>query len=200
MTSHLVQSVGEHDDIVRRISAAVIAESRLPAPVFRGGQRYRVGQFDDLMAVPLWAAVRAAAGACGERQITAATLDPTPEYFHQHFGHYGSLVLDVADPAEAYLDLVATEAPGGPEFGLIYNADVVAACGPSLRWRLWAQRDLNLVVLAVEPGLPLDGVGMRWLAPHDALGIMSLEFRNRQLPPDITEAFTHNYLDALDTR
>jgi hypothetical protein len=198
MSSHLVQSPEEYAESMRVLGTGMLTGNRLPARVFGGERRFRVGEFDDLMGEPLWEVVRAAARAAGDERIIAAILEPSPEYFHRHFGYYGVLALDTGDPAEAYLELLDTEPPDSPADGFIYNSEVIAVCGPSRRWQLWAQRSLGVAILATEPGLALEETEMRWFSAADALALIAQNFLHKRLPPEIAEAFTRNYLEALE--
>jgi hypothetical protein len=192
--SRIVKLSSRYERCIQTIREGINIDSRLPGQVFIGRAAYHIFEFDDVMAEELWKDVQTIAQMSAEEHISCAIVQPDPTYFKAHFGYYGAFEFDVRDSAGAYVDLLSTEPRESPADSFLHNSNVIAACGVSKAWKLWAERSFGIGILAVAPGLVKAPLHNRYFAAADALhDLVALEYSGQVVPPEIQREFLKNY-------
>lgn len=170
--------------------------ARLPDQVFRQRPiRYRFGEFDMVFSERFWYALRRLAAASGDPSIHVAVIDP-PDAFYDD--------LDLATRSEIstkssddYLQwLYGTDQIINAN-SLVYTAEAIVFQPPSAGWGIWAQRNMEIAVLAVFDDV-VDKSGdpepIRWFSASEALhDLVALRYPNQTVPSSLSATLLENY-------
>ncbi len=145
----------QNSQLLGEVRALLETESRLPDWPFRAASgNVDVCQYGHAIEGSFGPVLQALVDTHGDVSVTGATLDPSPAYYREHYGTYGSFRISGPGIGEAYWDAVAYEPQDDPTGALTFTANVVAIVGSSGQWSVWAERswDLALVMSQYSDG------------------------------------------------
>ncbi|HET7464576.1 MAG TPA: hypothetical protein VFJ82_25265 [Longimicrobium sp.] len=190
-------------EIEARVDARLDRGARLPGAVLRERpRRLAFLEFEAVFSAELWEALRALARHYGDRELFLAAVEPAADaYYHTHFGAYGALVLPATMDGAAYEETVAFEPDDNPADSLAIGARVVAIASPSGGLVAWADRELEVALLALydtaEVPAPRElPAGPGWMDARRALQVMAPAFPEQRVPTAVADALLANYPSA----
>lgn len=201
MPSRFITDAAEYAGTMRGVEGHFHPARRLPEQVFRAPAReYRFLEFGETMREPFWSLLRALAAASGDPEVVVAVLEPDAEhYFHHHFGFFAAARLPATAAAGEYLDLFRAEPPGSPADALMHHGDVIAFASPSGAWLAWAEREMEVAVVALRDAAAVEAAdrhaaGIGWLSVDEALHeVVALAFDAQTVPAELADALRANY-------
>ncbi|WP_369372659.1 hypothetical protein AB1046_04270 [Promicromonospora sp. Populi] len=102
--------------------------------------------------------------------MVSVTLDPTPAYYRDNYGTYGSFRVPGNRIGEAYWDAVSYEPQDDPTGALTFTANVVAIVGSTGLWSVWAERSWDIaIVMTQRPNGPWLSRGVDFVPVESAL-------------------------------
>lgn len=186
---------------IRRIHEIVRLGARLPQQVFLAPPHSLIVlEFHALFTKEFFAAARQLTAAAGARSICFGVIEPDPEhYFFQNFGRFPWLEVDVENDSFERVQAAFLEDPGdSPADAMRYNSEVVVSYCDSLDWLVYADRNLELALLALSSA-ELERLWRlhfpnQWIFTIDQAieGLLSTVFRD-QVPPDLAQELRSNY-------
>lgn len=170
--------------------------ARLPEQVFsRPAVRYRFTEFDMVFSDECWYSLRRLAEASGDAVVRGAVLEP-PEAYYRGVGVLTRREVSMKSPTE-YLEWLHDIPQEFSADALVYTAEVVVFQPPSAAWGVWAQRNMEVAVLAIfdesveQTG---DPEPLAWFSVSEALHhIIALRYENQEVPPSLAAKMVENY-------
>lgn len=181
------------------MNVLIDSDRRLPEQVFRREPR-ALGffEFDELLESSFWIALQRLAAVCDEESVHLVSIDPDAErYFRHHFGYYGALELDVQIDATHYLEAIGFEPSSSPADSLATNCRTCALVARSGAFGVWAERDVEVGVVALfdpkfDHVVPLPNC-VPWRTATEVVELAAPAFRNSEVMASFMAAFLKNY-------
>ena len=194
-----IRDEDEYGRTAKWVGSFFTCAARLPDLVFAGAPA-EVGfcEFDDVLDAAFWDLLDGLAVEHGDGEVLLMSIEPdAASYYKKRFGYFGAARLPVAGAREAYERLISYPPEESPADALIYNGRVLAITGASGGFRIWAQRDVELVVVGVfrtdlrpVPALP---AGIPWRSAAGALRLTAPTFLNQVVPEGFRSRFVAEY-------
>lgn len=161
----------QHGQLLGEVSELLAVDCRLPDRPFRASSGHvDVCQYGHAVEGSFGPVVQALADVHGDESLTVVTLDPSPAYYREHYGTYGSFRVSGPGIGDAYREAVAYEPQGDPTGAVTFTADVVAMVGSTGLWSVWAERSWDLaLVMSQHPAGSWLASGVPFVAVETAL-------------------------------
>lgn len=161
----------QHDQLLNEVGTLLDVEKRLPDwPFLTSSGNVNFCQYSHAIEGSFGPVLQALVDMHGDETVTSVTLDPSPTYYREHYGAYGSFRVSGPAISGAYWDAVAYEPQGDPTGALTFTANVVAMVGSTGRWSVWAERTWDLaLVMSQYPEGPWLSRGVAFVPVETAL-------------------------------
>lgn len=188
----------EYLAILASVRSVFDTQARFPENVLRRPARTLYFEFEELFDVPLWRSLELLARQSGETETLGLILDPTPQYFRDHFDYYGAMRLPVDGMDKEALALLVREPDGSAADAVTHNGRVLAFVTRSLGVALWAERELGIGLVAVrnaDLATALTGSknAIRWFDAREVLSLITPTFVGNSVPDQFRAEFLSNY-------
>jgi hypothetical protein len=198
---HVITSHSEFQQVLDALSSATLTSARMPARVFQlRYDRFRFLEFDLFPSPEFWAMLQRLLEDSHDSKLNVLVLEPDPKnFFYAEFGHFGALQIPANASADVYRGELQSSPQSEPANCLEVLSRVLVWFPPSLRWLIWGERDLEIMVLACVLGFggpsdsSLEKTGMCLFTPEDALEISSPAWRDRIARPRFAQELMSNY-------
>ncbi|MCE3234202.1 MAG: hypothetical protein K0Q50_382 [Vampirovibrio sp.] len=193
----------EFDKLLLEAGCIFNLEKRLPDQVFKEGYIfYLIKNFiGDTMSTDFWRYIQHGNLGLNNEVISFLTLDPDPvQYFHKEFSCYSAFQFPLHINDESYAQAFQNDPGHSPADALLFNSTTVIWFPNSLNWGIWAERDLEIAILALKKensALKKDRFLMdgQWMNIQAALvDILPQVFPNNVVPSDISKKLLENYI------
>jgi hypothetical protein len=178
--------------------------SRLPEQVFLPAALvYCFCEFDEVLTGQFWVCAGQLAQASQDTAIIVTVLDSLGASAASTGSTFLPSEISIAADAEAeYLTWLVRPIPGQHEQALVYTAEIILFRSPSKSWAIWAQRDMEVAVLAVFDEKVASSVqcrSMKWLPLTEAMhNLIALRYPDQTIPSYVREALVRNYACARE--
>jgi hypothetical protein len=180
----------EHDESLFTLNA------RLPEQVFRQPAiQYRFGEFDIVFSEHFWYGLARLAEGSGDTIVHAAVIDPPDAYYN---GLGVSTKKEIStNSLDSYLEWLHRTNQDSRVDSIAYTAEVIVFQPPSATWAIWAQRNLEVTVLAVFDEIvdrSTDAETIRWFSLSEALHhLIALRYSDQAVPTSLSATLLKNY-------
>jgi hypothetical protein len=185
------------DALLVGVERVVDTEIRLPSWPLRdwtAAANVDVCQYSNAIEGAFGPVLQALADFHGDEVVTTVVLDPTPAYYHEHYGTFPAFSLSRDDVAASFWECVSFEPGGDPTGAVVYTANVVTAVGDSGAWAVWAERSWDLaVVLSATPDGPWLACGVPFVPITTALADFTEPDFKTPLSPTARRTFLQNF-------
>ncbi|WP_375566022.1 hypothetical protein ACE6HX_12255 [Bacillus pumilus] len=181
------------------IEKAFYTNKYLPHQVFRENFNcFLFQEFDWALSDEVLTTIKKLSGLTNDKEFLTAVLKPDPvEYYLREFGYYNWLRTGVEISGKDYVNALWTSPEGSIADDIATNSNIVVWLSNSLDWAIWADRDLEICILAFSPKnysiqnllskegwKPLNGILKEWL---------ELLFNDREKFDEFWVELTSNY-------
>ena len=184
------------------LHTGVYPKARLPERVCHSAYgRFQFLDFDTIHdKARFWRFVINLLRESGDDSINVVVLDPDPEdYFYRELGEFGVLQIPAKASSEDYRKSLQS-GPAPDPLTMIDCAYVFAWFPPSMTWLIWAERGVELMVLALRQDFllkenTLDAADVIRMSLEDALDVSSNVWSDHSARREFSIRMVQNYGD-----
>ena len=188
------------DTVIVDVDQCFWRERQLPQQVFRHGMaRVQFFEFGEVVTAEFWRILASLGRHYRDNEVLVTTIDPTPQYFHDHFGYFGLLRLPVNPDPERYIAAWRFAPEKSRADSLNDHGEVLAYTGTSGGWGVWADREFGIAIIGVratdgiEPPAKLVSNGIQFKSLEVSVDIIGLAWAGSVAPADFRDEFRRNY-------
>ena len=175
-------------------------EARLPGQVLqRVPQAHAFFEFDEVFSETFWNAMKGLLSHYGDDTVIFSVVEPDPEsYFYKEFGYYPAMELSRAVRGDQYLSLFSFVPDDSPADALLHNSQALVFLSQSGGMAIWADRDLELGLLALYDGSGVQAPNIlpesvQWFDVHRAIEVISPAFTGGRVPGQVHDELMAHY-------